>query len=258
MDAQRRDCAISVLGGPTTVVDIAGHRIVMDPTFDPPGVHAYLTKLSGPAVSAEALGRVDAVLISHDQHPDNLDDEGRRTALAAPLVLTHPGAAGRLGPPAVGLAPWQTYELSESLAVQAVPAMHGPADGQRDGGGHVNCEVTGFVLSGSGLPTVYLSGDNASMAVVKDVADRAGDVDVAVLFAGAARVPTKERGRPLTLTAARAAAAAEVLGARLVIPAHVDGWAHFTEGEDEFAAAFDQAGIGDRLRVAPHGEWIDL
>lgn len=258
VDARRRPCAIGVLGGPTTVVDIAGLRIVMDPTFDPPGVHAYLTKLAGPAVSAEALGAVDAVLISHDQHPDNLDDEGRRMALAAPLVLTHPGAAARLGPPAVGVAPWQSYQLSGSLVAQAVPAVHGPADGQRDASGHVNCEVTGFVLSGSGVPTVYLSGDNASMAAVKDVADRVGVIDVAVLFAGAASVPAKEHGRPLTLTAARAAAAAEVLGARVVIPAHVDGWAHFTEGVDEFAAAFDQAGIGGRLRVAPHGEWIDL
>ena len=40
VDAQRRECAVSVLGGPTTVVDIGGRRIVMDPTFDPPGVHA--------------------------------------------------------------------------------------------------------------------------------------------------------------------------------------------------------------------------
>ena len=40
----RRQCAISVLGGPTTVVDIAGYRIVMDPTFDPPGPHSYLTR----------------------------------------------------------------------------------------------------------------------------------------------------------------------------------------------------------------------
>ena len=30
VDAARRDCAISVLGGPTTVIDIAGRRIVMD------------------------------------------------------------------------------------------------------------------------------------------------------------------------------------------------------------------------------------
>ena len=97
VDAVRRDCAISVLGGPTTVIDIAGRRIVMDPTFDPPGVHDYLTKLTGPAVNAAALGPVDAVLVSHDQHPDNLDDDGRRLALSAALVLTHPGAAGRRG-----------------------------------------------------------------------------------------------------------------------------------------------------------------
>jgi len=258
VDARRRDCAISVLGGPTTVVDIGGHRLVVDPTFDPPGEHAYLTKLTGPAVAADTLGAVDAVLISHDQHPDNFDDDGRAMALAAPLVLTHPGAAGRLGPPAVGLAPWESYALSASLAVQAVPAVHGPADGQRDAGGHINCEVTGFVLSGPGLPTVYLSGDNASMSAVKDVADRVGAVDIAVLFAGAASVPAKERGRPLTLTAARAAAAAELLGAKVVIPAHVDGWAHFSEGVDEFVAAFDQAGIGNVLRVTAHGEWIDL
>lgn len=260
----RRECAISVLGGPTTVVDIAGRRIVMDPTFDPPGPHAYLTKTAGPAVRAEDLGPVDAVLISHDQHPDNLDDAGRAMALAAPLVLTHPGGANRLGPPAVGLAPWLTYELpgdSGSVVVQAVPAVHGPADGTRDASGHVNCEVTGFVLSGvwcgARLPTVYLSGDNASMSVIRQVAERVGDVDIAVLFAGAASVPTKERGRPLTLTSARAAAAAELLGARLVVPAHVDGWAHFREGADEFVDAFNQAGISGLLGIAPHGEWID-
>ena len=205
---------------------------------------------------------MDAVLISHDQHPDNLDDDGRRMALAAPLVLTHPGAAGRLGPPAVGVPPWETYDLpggSGSLAAQAVPAVHGPADGQRDASGHINCEVTGFVLSGPGAPTVYISGDNASLSAVKEVADRVGQIDIAVLFAGAASVPAKESGRPLTLTAARAAAAAaEVLGAKVVIPAHVDGWAHFREGVDEFAAAFDQAGIGNLLRIAAHGEWIDL
>ena len=146
---------------------------------------------------------------------------------------------------------------SGSLAVQAVPAVHGPADGQRDASGHVNCEVTGFVLSGPGLAAVYLCGDNASMGAVKEVADRVGQIDVAVLFAGAASVPTKERGRPLTLTSARAAAAAELLGATFVIPAHVDGWAHFSEGVDEFAKAFDEAGIGNLLHVAAHGEWID-
>lgn len=34
---RRRDRAIAVLGGPTTVADIAGLRIGMNPTFDAPG-----------------------------------------------------------------------------------------------------------------------------------------------------------------------------------------------------------------------------
>ncbi len=257
----RYQLGFRVVGGPTTVIDFAGRRMLIDPTFDPPGEHGYLTKTVGPAVDAAAIGAVDVVFVSHDQHPDNLDTEGRRVALAAPLLLTTPGTAERLGPPARGLEPWQTVELPAGdgvgpVTVQAVPAVHGPADGQRDERGFVNCEVTGFVLSAPGMPTVYLSGDNASIGAVAQIADRVGPVDVAVLFVGAARVPAKERGRPLTLTSARAAAAAEILGAKVVIPAHIDGWAHFSEGIDDLTVAFDEAGIADVLAVAPPGEWI--
>jgi L-ascorbate metabolism protein UlaG (beta-lactamase superfamily) len=108
------------LGGPTTVIDFGGRRILMDPTFDEPGPHDYLKKTVGPAISADALGPLDAVLVSHDQHPDNFDDEGRRVALAAPLVLTNPGAATRLGPPAVGLEPFDSFELTASDGAKAV------------------------------------------------------------------------------------------------------------------------------------------
>ncbi len=155
VDAQRRDVAFSVLGGPTTVVDLGGRRILIDPTFDEPGPHDYLKKIVGPAISADALGPLDAVLVSHDNHPDNFDDEGRQVALAAPLILTNPGAASRLGPPAVGLKPFETFRAcrgANPITVQAVPAVHGPADGQRDADGHVNCEVTGFVLSVRACP----------------------------------------------------------------------------------------------------------
>ncbi len=33
-----------VLGGPTTILDVGGLRIVSDPTFDDPGPHGYLTR----------------------------------------------------------------------------------------------------------------------------------------------------------------------------------------------------------------------
>src|ERR1700728_4026244 len=114
-----------VVGGPTAVLDIGGLRIVSDPTFDAPGPHGYLTKTAGPAVADHQLGSVDLVLVSHDNHADNLDDRGRALALAAPLVLTTRSGARRLGPPAIGLAPWTIHAVDrpdgESLMVTAVP-----------------------------------------------------------------------------------------------------------------------------------------
>ena len=107
----RQECAATVLGGPTTVLDLGGLRIVSDPTFDDPGPHGYLTKTAGPAVTEDQLGPVDLVLISHDNHPDNLDDRGRALALAAPLVLTTRSGGGRLGPPATGLPPWTSHTV---------------------------------------------------------------------------------------------------------------------------------------------------
>ncbi|MEV6860553.1 MBL fold metallo-hydrolase [Streptosporangium subroseum] len=259
----RQKCAITVLGGPTTVIDIGGLRIVADPTFDDPGPKTPLIKLAGPAASEADVGAVDAVLVSHDLHPDNLDERGHAFALAAPVLLTGPVTAQRLGPPAVGLASWTTHELPRadgggSLEVRAVPAVHGPEDGDRDEDGHVTCEVTGFVLSGQDLPTVYVSGDNASVGTVAEIARRAGPIDVAVLFIGAARVPVRQGGRHLTLTSERAGAVAAVLGAPIVIPAHYDGWAHFTEGRAEIDRAFDDAGLSGLLRGADHGDWIEL
>ncbi|MFE2631253.1 MBL fold metallo-hydrolase, partial [Streptomyces sp. NPDC059374] len=84
----RQDCAVTVLGGPTAVIDMGGLRIVSDPTFDEAGPHGYLTKTAGPARAEDAVGPVDLVLVSHDLHPDNLDERGRSFALTAPLVLT--------------------------------------------------------------------------------------------------------------------------------------------------------------------------
>ena len=55
------------VGGPTLLVEVAGWRLLTDPTFDPPGRHYAFgwgtssTKLAGPAVAADDLGPLDAV-----------------------------------------------------------------------------------------------------------------------------------------------------------------------------------------------------
>lgn len=129
------------------------------------------------------------------------------------------------------------------MTVTGTPALHGP-----DGAEAIAGEVIGFVLTSDDLPTVYVSGDNASLDVVRRIADRFGPVDSAVLFAGAPRLPVFD-GALVVLDGAGAAAAARILGARRVVPAHCDSWAHFTEGRDDLVRAFTSAGIADRLHL---------
>jgi len=244
-----------VVGGPTVVVEVGGLRLLTDPTFDPPSHHGVLRKTAGPAVQPEQLGGIDVVLLSHAAHADNLDRLGREVALSSPLVLTTPSAAATLGAPAAGLPSWQARTVGPGVEVVAVPARHGPADGERDADGFVNCEVTGFVVRVEAGPSIYVSGDNASLAVVAQIRDRMGTVDHAVLFAGRASVSTKFGGRPLSLSAERAAAAAEVLGSRHVVVAHQTGWEHFTQGPADTLAAFEDAGLLTVLDRTPPGRW---
>ena len=37
------------------------------------------------------------------------------------------------------------------------------------------------------------------------------------------------------------------------MPVHTEGWAHFTEGPDQFLKAFDEAGLAARVRLLEHG-----
>ncbi|MFI8193321.1 MBL fold metallo-hydrolase [Streptomyces sp. NPDC085946] len=230
-----------------------GLRFLTDPTFDGPGDYPtagpLLTKTAPSAATPAGLGPVDVVLLSHDEHADNLDRSGRALLADVPLTLTTTGGAGRLGGKARGLADWESAELDRpgggTVTVTAVPALHGP--GTREETEPFTGQVVGFVLTGEGLPTVYVSGDNASLDVVEEIAGRFAPVDTALLFAGAPRFPVLFDGAPLVLDSAQAAEAARLLGARRVVPVHYDGWAHFTEGRDALEAAFGAAGLADRL-----------
>jgi hypothetical protein len=105
---------------------------------------------------------------------------------------------------------------------------------------------------------VYVSGDNASIGTVAEIARRTPAIDAVVLHAGAARVQARFQNRALSLDSIRAAAAAAILGSGVVVPAHYDGWAHFSEGRDDLARAFDDAGLAARLRLGDHGTWTPL
>ncbi len=254
---------VQPIGGPTALLTYGGLRILTDPTFDPPGDHPrpgssiVLRKLTGPAAAADDLLPVDLVLLSHDHHSDNLDDAGRDFLPHAGSVLTTTAGAGRLGGNAVGLEPDQTADLDGpegGVQITAVPAEHGsPEMFERNG------PVIGFVLRGDDLPTIYVSGDNASVDVVREIAAEHGPFDAAILFAGGAQVPELWGDDTLlTLDAQRAAEAAAILAPATIVPVHQEGWAHFTSSPADLERAFAAAGVSDRLCSLAPGERAEL
>ncbi|HTP22167.1 MAG TPA: MBL fold metallo-hydrolase [Solirubrobacteraceae bacterium] len=247
---------LTLLGGPTAVLDHAGLRWLTDPALSPPGEYAGgLVKTTGPAIDPATLPPIDVVLLSHDHHSDNLDPAGREFLPTAGRVLTTVEGAERLGGNAVGIEPWSSVEVERAdgqpVTVTAVPAQHGP-----DGTEHITGPVIGFVLDADGEEKVYVSGDNASLDVVRTIADRIGAIDVAVLFAGAVQLSRRFDGAYLTLSSDWAAEATKLLGVRATLPVHFEGWTHFTQGARELRAAFAGNGVTDRLVLAERGETV--
>jgi len=232
---------VTYIGGPTAILEYASLRIITDPTLDPPQVYedpgsSTLVKTVGPAVSRGELGPIDLVLLSHHSHKDNLDYEGLELIATGVSTLSTRSAANDLfGGSVEGYDSWEEQALGP-ITITAVPALHGPPGTEKFTG-----TVTGFVLEAPGEPTVYVSGDNASIPLVSQIADRFPEIDIALLFAGAARVPRLDGA--LTLTSTEAVTAARILGASRVVGLHTEHWQHFSESRADLEAAFEGTGL---------------
>ncbi|HEX6407793.1 MAG TPA: MBL fold metallo-hydrolase [Gemmatimonadales bacterium] len=251
---------ITCIGGPTALLELDALLLLTDPTFDPAGTsyptpHYTLHKLTGPAIPSDQLRTIDAVLLSHDHHFDNLDLAGRDVLRGVPRVFTTKAGAERLGDGATGLAPGEQQTLvapgGRELLITATPARHGPVDGDRG-------PVIGFTLRWTDSPeaVLYVSGDTVWYEGVARTVARE-PVRIALLFAGAARVAAVGPAH-LTFTAAELVQVARARPEALIVPIHIEGWEHVSESRSEVAAAFAAAGLTDRLRLLERGETLTL
>jgi L-ascorbate metabolism protein UlaG (beta-lactamase superfamily) len=243
---------IKYIGGPTAYFEVAGLRFLTDPTFDIKDTkydtgQYVLVKLENPAVRPDKLGNIDFVLLSHDHHFDNLDNEGRRLLSSVDNVYTTISGAQRLATNAIGLENWQTVEVSTRdnriLCITGTPAQHGPVGGDRG-------PVTGFVLNFKNQPAgaVYITGDTVWYEGVQEVAKRF-EIKLVVLFMGAA-VVRKVGPSYLTMTASDSINVARLFDKAAILPLHFEGWEHFTESKEEIERKYNDAGLNDRLRWA--------
>jgi L-ascorbate metabolism protein UlaG (beta-lactamase superfamily) len=248
------------VGGPTVLIEIDGWRLLTDPTFDPPGGSYRFgwgtgsRKLAGPAVSPDELGDIDAVLLTHDQHDDNLDAAGRELLGAASTVVTTRKGAGRLGGGAQGLAAWETTKLEAqdrpTLEITTTPCRHGAPVVDRLSG-----EVVGFALrTPNQAGDLWISGDTVLYDGVREVADRL-QIDTALLHLGGVRFPITGPLR-YTMTARDGIELCGRIRPRVAIPIHYEGWRHFREGrskiEQELARA--PAEVRESFRWLPIGK----
>jgi len=259
------DVRLTHIGGPTVLIEFAGWRLLTDPTFDPAGGRYRFgwgtgsTKLTEPAIAAEDLGEIDAVLLSHDHHDDNLDAAGRALLPRAGTVVTTEAGAKRLGGNARGLAPWASVELAAegkpTIAVTATPCRHGPPLSRPLVG-----DVVGFALRWDGQEhgVLWISGDTVLYDGVREVADRL-DVGTAMIHLGGVRFPVTGPLR-YTMTADEAVELCGLLRPETVVPIHYEGWRHFRQGREQFEAALvaAPADLRERVHWLPIGGGTDI
>lgn len=249
------------IGGPTVLIEVGGWRLLTDPTFDPPGGRYHFgwgtvsRKLVGPATAADALGPIDAALISHDHHEDNLDAAGRELLPGVGTVITTVPGAKRLGGGAQGLAPWATTRLEAegrpTIEITATPCRHGPPLSRPLVG-----DVIGFALAWEGQEhgVLWISGDTVLYEGVREVAKRLS-VGTALLHLGGVRFPVTGPVH-YTMTAKQAVELVGLLEPHEAIPIHYEGWKHFRQGRDAIERELSGApeSVRTRFRWLPIGE----
>ncbi len=256
---------LTAIGGPTVLLEFEGWRLLTDPTFDPPGRRygfgwgTSSRKLIGPAIPVTDLGPIDAVLLTHDHHADNLDDAGRELLSSVPRVVTTAAGARRVGGGAIGLRAWESVPLHgdgrPDVEVTATPCRHGPR------GSHpIVGDVIGFSLRWVGQVhgELWISGDTVLFDGLRRVPERL-DIGTAIVHLGAVKFGITGPLR-YTMSAGQATELLADVGATTVVPVHFDGWSHFSEPVERARSTLRGADAPTpaRVRWPQPGEPLEL
>ncbi|KAH1545722.1 hypothetical protein KXX57_004398 [Aspergillus fumigatus] len=211
----------------------------------PPPPH--LVNEQGPALQLHDLPPIDAVLLSHEDHLDNLDPEGRKLLDGRRVFTTMDGASNlRPRPGVVGLRPWQTVTATiggKVFRITGTPCKHFPVG-----------EVTGFILEtdsfgvdATGKPNaIYFSGDTVYIDELREIGKK-WHISAAILNLGNATFDFPTGPIQITMDGKQAVQLTRDIGADVMIPIHFESWAHFTEDREDLVKVFTEERFMDKV-----------
>jgi L-ascorbate metabolism protein UlaG (beta-lactamase superfamily) len=264
--------SITHIGTATAILNIDGITFLTDPFFSPAGSEwptiadqAPLKVHDDPALKMNELPHIDAVLLSHENHPDNLDELGRQLLDGRHVVTTNDGAQNLAPRPSVlGFSNWEEKRVNiagTTFNVTATPCKHWP--------GH---ECVGFILHAEsfgvapdGRPNaIYFSGDTV---YVEDLARMSEKYHIAVALMNLGKATFHEvdsEGQPgqpgdslqITMDGRQAAHLFRDIKADMLVPMHFESWDHFTQHKKELANEFEDEGILAKVRWLEPGKAV--
>lgn len=257
--------SLEFVGTATTILRLGEFTLLTDPNFLHRGDRAYLgyglssKRLTEPSLQPDALPPLDAVLLSH-LHGDHFDRVARHGLDHSVPVVTTPHAQRRLRSwgfvAAEGLKAWQSHELSRGgdvLRVTSAPGVHGPGPVK-----HVLPPVMGSVVElhrpGQAPWRLYITGDTLYRPWLRDVVERCGPLDAAVVHLGGTRV----LGILVTMDGEQGADLVELLQPGLTVPVHFDDYGVFRSPRADFERQWSRRGLPGELRTVERGQTISL
>ena len=259
-----RAAVVTFIGHATLLIQTPAGNILTDPMYSQRAGPFNLMgprRVRQPAVLFDALPRISTVLLSHN-HYDHCDVRtlGMLADRFDPLVVTPLGNAALVrssGIHRVEELDWWQEAKSSTLPITLTPAKHfsarGPFDKNRALWG-------GFVLTTGGT-RIYFAGDSAYGPFFRDIGQRLGPIDLALLPIGA--YEPRWFMHVVHMNPAEAVQAHIDLGAPESIGIHFGTFQLTTEGIDDPLRALEDARRANnippsRFRTLGFGESLRL
>ena len=247
---------VSFIGHATFLIQTAAANILTDPMYSQRAGPLNVLgprRVRQPAVSFEDLPRISTVLLSHN-HYDHCDRRTLRRLAEHfdPLVVTPLGNGALVrscGIRRVEELDWWQEAKTSALPIRLTPAHHfsarNPFDRNRALWG-------GFTLQ-TGAECIFFAGDSAYASFFRDVRQRLGPIDVALLPIGA--YEPRWFMHSVHMNPAEAVQAHMDLGAAESIGMHFGTFPMTSEGIDEPVRALEEA---CRVRNIPQSRFWTL